>query len=269
MVNVSIVTYNTPVEELADCLRTLEKSVAGRVFVIDNSSRDDIREICSMFSKAEYEPSDNVGFGKAHNKALRRSVATDTEYHLVLNSDVRFESDIIEELARYMDEHEDVALVQPRVLNADGTDQYTCRMLPSPMNVFARRFLPKRISEKMDVLYLLKDFDHETELNVPYFQGSFLMLRVNALKNVGLFDERFFMYPEDIDISRRLHRKYRTMYYPYRTVTHDHRAASYHSMKMTVIHAANMMRYFNKWGWIADEERKRMNDEVVREMKRK
>nr|WP_304642651.1 hypothetical protein [uncultured Muribaculum sp.] len=79
------------------------------------------------------------------------------------------------------------------------------------------------------------------------------------MKRVGLFDERFFMYPEDIDLSRRLHRMYRTIYYPGITVVHRHRAASYHNSRMLWIHIVNMMKYFNKWGWFFDRERKEFN----------
>lgn len=89
-----------------------------------------------------------------------------------------------------------------------------------------------------------------------------MFLRVKALERVGLFDERFFMYPEDIDLTRRIHRHFTTLYFPQATVVHAHRAASYKSLKMLWIHMANMVRYFNKWGWIYDAERSKANRQL-------
>ena len=118
----------------------------------------------------------------------------------------------------------------------------------------------------MNYKYLLKMFDHKEELNVPYHQGSFLFFRTSCLEKVGLFDERFFMYPEDIDITRRMHQKYRTMFWPGVTVVHAHRAASYKSKKMLFIHTWNMIKYFNKWGWIKDRKRKEWNQQLLKKL---
>ena len=170
---------------------------------------------------------------------------------------------VIERLITYMDEREDVAMVQPNILNPDGSKQYTCRLLPTPANLIFRRFLPPKMVESMNYKYLLKMFDHKKELNVPYHQGSFLFFRTSCFKKVGLFDERFFMYPEDIDITRRMHREYRTMFWPGVTVVHAHRAVSYKSIKMLLIHMWNMIKYFNKWGWIKDRERKEWNRQLL------
>ena len=87
-----------------------------------------------------------------------------------------------------------------------------------------------------------------------------MLLRTEALLKSGLFDERFFMYPEDIDLTRRIHRDFLTLYYPSETIVHAHRQASYHSLRMLWIHATNMIRYFNKWGWLFDSERRLFNN---------
>lgn len=103
-------------------------------------------------------------------------------------------------------------------------------------------------------------------MNVPYHQGSFMFFRLECFKKVGLFDERFFMYPEDIDITRRMHKWYRTMFVPSVTIVHAHRAASYKSKKMLKIHMVNMIKYFNKWGWIVDKERSAWNRKLLEEL---
>jgi GT2 family glycosyltransferase len=104
-------------------------------------------------------------------------------------------------------------------------------------------------------------------MNVPYLSGCFMFLRVKALKEIGLFDERFFMYPEDIDLTRRIHSKYQTVFYPEVSVIHNHAQDSYKNYRMLWIHISNMVKYFNKWGWIFDSERRKVNNEYVRQYK--
>ena len=113
---------------------------------------------------------------------------------------------------------------------------------------------------------MLKFWDHKTEANISYHQGSFMFFRVKCFEKIGLFDERFFMYPEDIDITRRMHKHYRTMFYPNITIVHAHRAASYKSKKMLKIHIVNMIKYFTKWGWIFDSERNNWNKQLLNEL---
>ena len=105
----------------------------------------------------------------------------------------------------------------------------------------------------------LRDSGYDKIMNVPYLSGCFMLLKAAALKKAGLFDERFFMYPEDIDITRRIHREFLTLYYPNVSIVHNHEKASYKSKKLLKIHIENMCRYFNKWGWIFDKERCQVN----------
>lgn len=261
--SVSIVTYKTDIRELELCLQSLRSSVVDKIYIVDNSNQSYIADFCRAKDKVVYIGGENVGYGAGHNKAIRRTISL-TDYHLVLNSDVRFEPMALQSLVEYMDENSDVGQVQPKITYADGSLQYTVRMLPTPLDLIFRRFLPKRMVEKNDVRYLLKFADHDKEMNVPYHQGSFMLFRCEVLRKIGLFDERFFMYPEDIDITRRIHRYYRTIYYPEVTIIHDHRAESYKSSKMLRIHVVNMIRYFNKWGWIIDKERRQFNRRLIR-----
>jgi GT2 family glycosyltransferase len=89
-----------------------------------------------------------------------------------------------------------------------------------------------------------------------------MLLRHESLKFIGLFDERFFMYPEDIDLTRRMAQHYSTIFYPQVAVTHQHGAASYKSLKMLVIHTFNIIKYFNKWGWFHDPIRDDLNSKA-------
>lgn len=266
MITVSIVTYKTNLEELSKCFQSLTSPLISRIYIVDNSNEQYIADFCQQYANVVYISSKNVGYGAGHNQALRQVLGSEEKYHLVLNSDVYFNPSVMKNLVEYMDAHPDVAQIQPNVIYPNGEHQYTCRLLPTPANLIFRRFLPKGIVEKMNIRYQLKFNDHKREMNVPYHQGSFMFFRIECFKKVGLFDERFFMYPEDIDITRRMHKQYRTMFVPDVTIVHAHRAASYKSKKMLKIHIINMIKYFNKWGWIIDKERSAWNRRLLTEL---
>lgn len=264
-ITVSIVTYNTPAKELDVVLPAVEgEEVVDEIYIIDNSSKDYIRDAVAKYPKCVYIPSANVGYGAAHNKAMRIARNKDLKYHLVLNSDIYFRPGLLERLIKVMEARPEVGQLHPAAVNADGTLQYSVRMLPSPFDLIFRRFWP--FASPRDRKYLLKDLDHTMPHNLPYHQGSFLLFRNEALDRCGGFDERFFLYPEDIDITRRIHQHYVTLYYPLEYFYHLHKAASYHNKKALKIHIVNMCRYFNKWGWIFDKERRKINRRLRRLM---
>lgn len=255
----SIVTYHTPAEELRQALGSLSDSCVERITVVDHSGTGELAPIVGLYPKAEYIARPNRGYGAGHNVALRRSLADGTDIHLVINSDVEIAPADIDRMAQYIAAHPEVGALHPRMLNTDGTPQYTVRLIPAPLDLILRRFLPACIARGRRSRYELRHVDHSRPINAPYMQGSFMMMSCEVLRRTGLFDERFFLYPEDIDLSRRLHRVSTTLYYPEVQAVHHHRAASYHSLRMLGIHIVNMIRYFNKWGWIRDPERRRFN----------
>ncbi len=263
MVSVSIVTYNTENGELESCLNSLVSPLINVIYIIDNSQNKETEKFCSRFDKVKYIASENVGYGAGHNKALKEVLNLNVKYHLVLNSDVFFTIDVIDKIVRYMDANPQVGQLHPRMIYSDGRLQYSCRLLPNPLNLFGRRFLPEFIMRNIDRRYTLAFNDHSKPFNVPYHQGSFMLFRIEALRKIGLFDERYFMYPEDIDITRRMHREYNTMFYPEVTVVHAHRQDSYKNHRMLKIHIVNMIKYFNKWGWFFDKERREFNRRLL------
>lgn len=265
MTTASVVTWHTPSQELAGILHLLESEPIAKTWVIDNGCEKRIAGICAGFDKAIYIPCPgNPGYGTAHNIALEEAVGCGAHYHLVLNSDISFAAGAVAQLTDYMDSHADVGMAQPRLVDSTGADIHSCRLLPTPFDLIVRRFMPSRWFKKRREEYLLTHLDPEREHNIPYHQGSFMMLRLAAVKQCGGFDERFFMYPEDIDLTRRIHRSWRTMYVPQPTVVHAHRAESYKSLRMTAIHAINIICYFNKWGWLRDPERTLFNSPLLK-----
>lgn len=243
MISVSICTYHTSTDELDRCLASLTAPEVSRIVIADNGSEERLRRY-ALDRGVEYIALRNRGFGAANNAVL---LTTEEPFHLVLNADVRFNPAVLTELVGVFQRNPDVVQIQPRVILADGTPQFASRRLPSPLILFGRRFLPKEMFQKANDRYLLSDCDLNVPLRVPYQTGCFMLLRTSVAKRIGGFDERFFLYPEDIDLSRRMWREGTVLYYPYAEITHAHAAASYSSGRMMRIHIYNMMRYFAKW----------------------
>ena len=272
MLNISIVLYKPKwEEEVLPLVRELLRVKSLRkIYLLDNTE--------STFRKAETAAQKetlakqfgteklrymameaNLGYGKAHNVALRESAYYRTDLHLVMNSDIQVKAEDIDAMHDWMIVHPEVGQLMPKVINPDGSQQYLAKRLPAPIDVFGRRFLPAWMIAKRNKRYELRDLDLNRPVNAPYLSGCFMLLRTTAAVEAGLFDERFFMYPEDIDLTRRIHRNYLTLYYPQWTIVHAHEKASFKNKHMLRIHIQNMCRYFNKWGWLFDRERRRFN----------
>lgn len=263
----SIVVYNSPSDEVERAIECLLHSSVTIIYIIENSREQNLIELTKRYKEVIYRHVENRGYGAGHNVALRDIIIdskSDSDYHIVMNADVWWEGNAIEPLAEYLETHKDVGMAMPKVVYPDGVLQYTCRMLPTPVDLIFKRFIPERIIKKRLNRYLLAHHNHDYPLNCPYLLGSFLMIRVSALKEIGLFDERFFMYPEDIDITRRIHIHYQTLYLPISTIVHAHAASSRSDIKMLYIHIKNMIKYFNKWGWWFDRKRRLLNSRLLK-----
>ena len=264
MLNISIVLYHPKWEQEVLPLVTelLKVHNLRRIYLLDNSETKS-KEPIAKSPKLRYMHMDaNLGYGKAHNIAIRETAYEQTAFHLVMNSDIRVHAEDIDAMHDWMIANSQVGQLMPKVLNPDGSQQYLAKRLPAPLDVFGRRFLPAFLMKRRNKRYELRDKDLNRPINAPYLSGCFMMLRTKAVVEAGLFDERFFMYPEDIDLTRRIHRNYLTLYYPAWTIVHDHAQASYKNKHMLRIHIQNMCRYFNKWGWCFDKERKLFNNNL-------
>jgi GT2 family glycosyltransferase len=269
-ITISIVLYKNQVNQLKkllDCISTTRLS--HKIYFIDNSPSDQLKnelETIIKNSEAEYIfTGKNIGYGTAHNIVLRH-IISQNKYHLVLNPDIKFDESVLEEIYRYMELNDDVGQLLPKVLYPDGSLQYVCKLIPAPFNLISR-LLPKFLFKNYNQKFELRFSGYNRIMNVPYLHGCFMFLRCSALKEIGLFDERFFMYPEDIDLTRRMHKKYRTVFYPYVHVYHEHAKSSFKSLHMFTIHMYNIFKYFNKWGWLFDRERKNVNKAVLQQLK--
>lgn len=266
MITASLVLYNSPEEQIKRILDCVQKSEIDRIFVFDNSTDPKSKAICEAFSKVTFTYHENTGYGGTHNLGIKEAVQLKSDYHLVVNPDIYFEPQTITELKKFMDDNPDCAQIMPKITYPDGSLQYLCKMIPSPSDLFIKRFLPGKLKQKLLYKFQLKFTGYDKIMNIPYLSGCFMFFKTEAFTKVGMFDERFFMYPEDIDITRRMHEQYKTLFYPFVTVVHDHGAASYKSKKMLMVHIKNMCKYFNKWGWLFDRKRSRTNRELLKEL---
>jgi len=277
MVNISIVLYRPAWEQ--EVLPLVEELLRvknlRKIYLLDNtepsySPKDGLTAQAvlqqrgltaqAVSRKLRYMPTgENMGYGRAHNIALRESAYYRTDLHLVMNSDIRVKAEDIDAMHDWMLMHPEVGQLMPKVLNPDGTQQYLAKRLPAPIDVFGRRFLPAWMIARRNRRYELRDMDLEKPVNAPYLSGCFMLLRTKAAVEAGLFDERYFMYPEDMDLTRTIHRNYLTLYYPAWTIVHAHARSSYKNKHMLRVHIRNMCLYFNKWGWLFDRERKLFN----------
>jgi len=242
----------------------LKCTLRRKLYLIDNSPTDALSSLASLSSDIEYiRNGENVGFGKAHNVALARAL-TESIYHLVLNPDVYFGENVLESLFSYMQRNPDVGNVMPKILYPDGTVQLLCKLLPSPMHLVARRFFPWLPGAKAhDNEYMMVETGYDKEMNVPCLSGCFMFLRTDAVRTVGMFDKRIFLYLEDVDLSRRMHERFKTMFYPGVTAYHHFAKGSYKSIKLMFYNIHGAFIYFSKFGWIFDRGRRKMNQTAI------
>lgn len=286
MVTASIVTYKHHFLDIEPVLRSLFASPVDTIYIIDHSVDimptllSELEEFRSRVFTGEpqlvervanglqmiYLPHNNNGYGGGHNVALKQAIKDGSTYHLVVNPDIWFGPRVIPGLIKYMDEHEDVAQMMPKVLYPDGEIQRLAKLLPTPMDMFGRLCLSPSMIAKRNAQFELSDSRYEMTLNVPYLSGCFMFFRLSAVKEIDFFDESFFMYAEDIDITRRLHEKYKTLYFPELPVYHKFSRASHRSMRLFFVHVFNIMKYFNKWGWFNDKQRDEFNRRLLNEI---
>lgn len=271
MITVSIVLYKTPQKDIEEVLSSVVPSeLVSRVFVIDNSPDESCRWVENASDKIIYIPHENTGYGSSHNVALQKAIDMGSVYHLIVNPDISFDAKILSIISNFFDSNPDVVYVLPKVYYPTGEIQYLCKLLPTPFDLIIRRFFFNKFTKKMDDLYTLKHSGYNKIMNPPCLSGCFMFLRVDTLKEYNIFfDDRYFMYCEDFDLIRRLHRVGKTLYYPEVSIIHNHAQESYKNIRQLLMHIKSAILYFNKWGWFFDKERKEMNKKILDELEKK
>ena len=203
--SVIIVSWNTR-DLLAGCLRSLfATNHAGsiEVWVVDNASKDgsvDMVESCFPLVRL-IANSENLGFARANNQALRRC---NGRYILLLNPDTEIKPGALQTLMQFMDLNLQAGGAGPYLLNSDGSLQVSCYPLPTLFRELWRLFYLDNLFPVG--VYQMKDWDDTQPRQVEVLKGACIILRRQALEQVGLFDEDYFIYTEEVDLCYRFTR---------------------------------------------------------------
>lgn len=257
--SIIILNYKTRglLKECLKGIKLVEPKLDYEVIVIDNASDDDTPlMMAENFPEIKFIASDrNLGYAKGNNLGIK---VAQGRYVMIMNPDIVVFPGIFEKLVEFMDSRPDVGVVGPKLLNPDKSLQYSCYRFPDFWIPIYRRTPLGQLrfaKEKLDK-YFMKDFDHETIQEVDWLLGGCLLIRRKALEEVGLLDERYFAYFDDVDLCRSMwEKKWKVVYYPLISVVHFHRRESAESSwwcgifnKMTRIHLVSWIKYFRKWG---------------------
>jgi GT2 family glycosyltransferase len=193
----------------------------------------------------------NIGYGRGHNLAIERA---DSHFHLVLNPDIDIEGDALVHALGFLDAHEDVGLLSPRIGDDAGRLQYLCRQYPALLDLFVRGFLPsgaRALFAKRLARYEMRDQINEQEVvwDPPIVSGCFMLFRSGLLKKLAGFDPRYFLYFEDYDLSLRTHELARIAYVPSVRVLHHGGGAARKGAGHIRMFMASALKFFNRFGW--------------------
>lgn len=254
VVSIIILNFNSG-GLLKYCLRGIIASPPSgqyEIIVVDNASSDArIPELARAYPEIRFIfLGENRGYAAGNNIGI---AASRGEFILILNPDIVVFEQSIDRLIEALRHDETLGVVGPKLLNPDRTLQYSCNRFYSPLTPLYRRTSLGRLPMAQRLLEedLMIDWDHETPRDVDWLMGSALLVRRKAIAQVGEFDERFFLYFEDMDWCRRFwERGWRVRYVPVSTMVHFHQRLSAQSFwKLpTRIHIASAFRYFAKHG---------------------
>lgn len=250
-----IVAYNN-YEDIKDAIASMEEytshELSKRIYVVDNgvdiSNPSDIikfKEYIKEIRDVEYiDACENLGFAKGHNRIID---IIDSEYHAIINPDILFCEDALSSIVSYMSNNPDVGMVIPDIRDETGKRQLVYREELTVFDMFIRFFCKGLFSKRMKK-HTLQGKDYTKPFQVPFGQGSFLVIRSDLFKELRGFDDNFFMYVEDADLCKRVNCISKLMYFPGARVIHKWEKGSHGNKTLFKYHVKSMVYYFKKWG---------------------
>lgn len=260
-VSIAVNSYRSP-ELLRLSLQAIRRELKDaqftyEVLVVDSATEEETEMLLrEEFPEVRFFPhAENVGFGRLINTSITESVG---RYIFFINADIIVRPDTVSTLLEYAKSHANVGLIGPKQLNFNGSLQSTCLRFYRPMTIVYRRTWLKHLPLGRRHLqwFTMEDFDHTYERDVDWIMGSALFAPRVAVEAVGLMDDRFFMYMEDVDWCRRFWEKgYRVVYVPSASAYHYHAKGSakggfFRSLlmnRLTWYHIESAVRYFVKY----------------------
>ena len=248
------VTYNNQ-GGIAEFINNLESSlytdVDFSIFVVDNCSTDKTVEIVAKLCKQHsnitlIKAKQNGGFSAGNNLVLPY---LDSDYHIVLNSDIRIQdSNELRKMIDFMEEHGEIGLLSPKLISSNGKLQKLYRRNPSILDL-GLRFISPKLMRKRQAWFMHEESGYNTIGPIENASGAFMLFRTSVFKQINGFDERYFMYMEDADITRTLNQHSEAIYFPQATFVHGWNRANRRNPKHILFMLQSMRKYFAKWGW--------------------
>lgn len=251
---ISIVTYNENPERLKKTLDAINApNLKISVTVVDNASKNqkEIEKIAKKHNCAFVASLENKGFGHGHNLAFNSS--PQASFFLALNPDITLKEATLTQAVEILKNNPKLGLIVPKVLNPDGTFQKLNKRNPKVIPLLARRFFSNSLQRlpffyKKITNYQMDDLSPDQETSLEFASGCCMFFNSEIFRKIGGFDERYFLYFEDADITRKINQISINRYIPTLEVFHEWRRGGHHSKKLTFIMILSAFKYFKKWG---------------------
>lgn len=251
------VCYNTPnlIRVLLRGMEQIRFAFPYEYILVDNGSDNTAEMVRNRFPWVQVIKAEtNLGFAKAHNIAFRQAKG---EFVMLLNPDLTVFSGQVEALLEHAEKHKDVGILGPLLQNPNGMRQESCTRFPTPMIPLYNRTMLGKLPWGRRALdwYHMRDTNHDTYHEAETVYGAAMLIRRNALEQIGYFDERFFMYFEDVDLCRRTwESNWKIHFVPSAKFVHYHQRESMIRMpwqlftnRLTRTHIKSAIRYFLKY----------------------
>ena len=247
--SIAIVAYNgeTDVCKAVESIeRCTSKMIQKTIYVIDNSEEpNNLAQLSEQYPDVEYvKTGKNLGFGGGHNVVLDK---LDSKFHAIVNPDIILEMDAFTVIKEFMQD-ETIGMCVPKLCDEDGNLLAVYRRELTVFDMFVRMFL-KRGFKKRQAYHTMQEMDYTKPFDVPFAQGSFLVIRTELFKELKGFDEDYFLYVEDADLCKRVNKVSRLRYCPEAVVIHKWERGSHKNKNLLKLHLQSMFTYFRKWGW--------------------
>lgn len=257
--SVTIVNYNQKYFPRI-CVEAMKKSITQfdfEIIVCDNNSHDEsldyLKEAAEKGEIKLVEPGKNLGYGSGHNFAAKEAKG---EYIAIVNTDITVEPDTLQRLVTMLEQNPNVGMVGPKLMYHNGYVQRSCRRNFGFFDLFIKRTFLKHVwpFKKRYVNYMMEDFNHDSIQEVDLITGAFMVMPMAVFKQIGGFDERYFLFMEDFDLCRKVKLAgYKVVYYPLAKAVHYHKRLSEGSWtkllfnKISWFHLASAFKYHWKW----------------------
>lgn len=255
---IGIVTFNsenTVIQTIQSLLDFQPDGIEMHIYVFDNASTDHTRELLSSWFDAHPQVSlefndSNIGFGRGNNKILSNVSST---WHCLCNPDIVIDQQTFKNMLKQIRQCEKIGILCPKFVSFDGHLQPLNKRSPILFDLFIRRFAPAWLLhhfERRLEVYEMRDVGYSEQCDVQFASGAFMLCRTTALKAIGGFDERYFLYFEDADLSRKMWGAgWRVRFEPSALVFHGWSRESHKNFSGLKLFIISGFKYFQKWGW--------------------